>query len=469
MEFEAIIGLEIHMQLKSKSKLFSSAPARYDVNHNSSVMPLDMAFPGSLPVINKKCVVSAIRMVNALNMQIDKTLIFDRKNYFYSDLAKGYQITQQFHPIGKHGYLDIKTSKGEKRITIDHLHIEEDSAKQIHVKDQTLLDYNRSGMGLIEIVTNPDFRSGEEARVFLKDINDLAVSLGVTTGKLQEGTLRCDVNVSLRDITNNKDGTIIELKNLNGYKNVGKAIDAEIKRQLAKIKEGKTIRPSTRRYDEETNRTVFMRVKNKPIDYKYFTDANIIPIRLSDEFIEDALNYRKDKDALNQYLLSKDELKILSKDKELKNLFFNLVNDGIKEKTASNWLTVKIKGLMHKNGCSFKELDIDYENLKELLSMLDNGSIDNRKAAIIFEKMIDNKLSVIKIIEEEGFNDTFDDNKLLRIIDETLLECSQAVRDYKLGRTKAFNFLLGKIYQKYGDNIDQQVLRKYLLDKLGGN
>ena len=334
MKYEAIIGLEIHLQLLSESKLFSGAPTTFGKAPNSNVGLIDMAFPGAMPILNKKCVVSAIRMVNALHMELDRLIRFDRKNYFYSDLAKGYQLTQFFHPIGKNGHLAINVNDSIKIIRINHLHIEEDSAKQIHAKDKTLLDFNRAGMGLIEIVTDPDIRNGKEARIFLEDIRDIAVSLGVSNGRLQEGSMRVDVNVSLK--VNDVNGEIVELKNLNGFKNVEKAITSEIKRQKEIVSSGKSVKPETRRYDEAKNETVFMRKKNTKIDYNYFADANIAPIRISQELIDEALNYKADKKVKIDFLLP-ETIDEINNDPYLFRLFSILQDESL----AWWWKTIR--------------------------------------------------------------------------------------------------------------------------------
>ena len=256
MPFEAVIGLEIHVEMKTKSKMFSAAPVSFGDLPNTMVVPTDMAFPGTMPVINKQAVINAIRVSNALNMSIDHELWFDRKNYFYSDLPKGYQITQQARPIGSNGYLDIKTSKGEKRIRVERLHMEEDTCKQLHSWDCSLLDYNRAGIPLIEIVSMPDMRSGEEAMKYVEKIRSIVTFLDVSDGKMEEGSLRCDVNISIKEVGSEKLGTKVEIKNLNSIANVQKAIDFEMKRQEQVILAGGTIEQETRRFDEASKETV---------------------------------------------------------------------------------------------------------------------------------------------------------------------------------------------------------------------
>ena len=282
MEFETIVGLEFHIQMKTKSKMFSSAPVTFGDEPNTHVSPLDMAFPGTLPLVNKQAVINAIRVCAALHMTIDNELWFDRKNYFYSDLPKGYQITQQFRPIGRDGYLIIDG----KQINIERLHLEEDTCKQLHLSDCSLLDFNRAGIPLLEIVSRPEIRSGKEAMKIAEHIRSIVTFLDVSDGKMEQGSLRCDVNVSIREKGKKEFGQKVEIKNLNSISNIQKAIDYEIQRQKNLIINGNKIAQDTRRYDEKAKKTMPMRLKTDSIDYKFFFDANIVPIRLNQDFID---------------------------------------------------------------------------------------------------------------------------------------------------------------------------------------
>lgn len=461
MNYKAIIGLEIHMQLKSNSKLFSSAPNIFGQIPNSSVSPLDMAFPGTMPILNKQCVISAIKLADALHMEICKTITFDRKNYFYSDLPKGYQLTQHFHPFGKNGYL---ITKNGFKVSINHMHLEEDACKQIHLDDVTLVDYNRAGVGLIEIVTEPIIPNGLEASLFLEEINNIAKSLDVTTGKLQEGALRCDVNVSIYNEDEQLNYPIVELKNLNGFKNVGKAIDAEISRQLSLLDSGQNLKPETRRYDESKNQTVFMRNKNKQLDYKYFADANIVPIVLTDEFINDVLKDKSNDFCLDKFGLSSEEKSTLLKDTWLANLFISLVNSGVDVEIAYNWVAIKINGLRKKN----PKLLLKFDEITFLLKKVVNKELDNRQASLVLNEIINNNLSTEAAIKQLGFDNRISYDELSKIIDAVLLEYKQAVKDYIDGKSKAFNYLLGCINKKCQGKANQVVIKEMLLNKIGG-
>ena len=317
MNFETVVGIEIHVEMKTKSKMFSLAPISFGLKPNTEVVPFDMAFPGTMPRVNKEAVRNAIRVSNALHMHIDQEIWFDRKNYFYADLPKGFQITQQARPIGSEGYLTINVNGENKQIGIERLHMEEDTCMQHHFSDYTLVDYNRAGIPLIEIVSKPEIRSGEEARKYVEKIREIVTFSNVSDGKMEEGSLRCDVNVSIRPFGSDKFGTKVEIKNLNSIANVEKAIDFEARRQSELLLLGKEVEQETRRYDEAKKETVLMRKKTDAADYKYFTEPNIPPIRLSDEFVKDAIDTcpelydQKLERFLNNYGLNDVDAKII--------------------------------------------------------------------------------------------------------------------------------------------------------------
>ena len=343
MEFEAIIGLEIHVEMKTKSKMFSDAPVTFGDLPNTNVSPVDMAFPGTLPTVNKQAVVNAIRVCNALHMSIDRELHFDRKNYFYSDLPKGYQITQQFRPIGSDGYLCIDTSNGKKKTGIERLHLEEDTCKQLHSWDCSLLDYNRAGIPLIEIVSRPEMRSGEEAMKYVEQIRSIVTFLDVSDGKMEEGSLRCDVNISIREKGCDRFGTKVEIKNLNSIANVQKAIDYEFIRQVELVNNGQEVKQETRRFDEASKTTVLMREKTDSVDYKYFEEPNILPISLSEEFVKEAIETSNElaESKLIKYKalgLSDYDSNQLISDKNISVYFDKSLLGGASPKLLANWI-----------------------------------------------------------------------------------------------------------------------------------
>ena len=375
MNFEAVIGLEIHVETKSNCKMFSSSPNKFSTNPNSQCSVFDLAFPGVMPSVNKKCVINALRVCHALHMKIDNELWFDRKNYFYSDLPKGYQITQQFRPIGKDGYLILDIDDKKVRINIERLHMEEDTCKQLHLRDETLLDYNRAGVPLIEIVSRPEIKNGLEAMKYVEKIRDIVTYADVSDGKMEEGSLRCDVNVSIRPVGSEKFGTKVEIKNLNSLANIQKAIDFEIKRQSSLLLKGIAIEQETRRYDELKKETVLMRVKTDAVDYKYFTEPNIIPILLSDEFITDAITScpelldHKLERYMNEYKLSKYDSLVILSNKDNANYFeeiLKLIELEDDDKISSN-SALKEAIIETKESLAAKEQEGEYLGAREEL------------------------------------------------------------------------------------------------------
>ena len=471
MPFEAVIGLEIHVEMKTKSKMFSAAPVSFGDLPNTMVVPTDMAFPGTMPVINKQAVINAIRVSNALNMSIDHELWFDRKNYFYSDLPKGYQITQQARPIGSNGYLDIKTSKGEKRIRVERLHMEEDTCKQLHSWDCSLLDYNRAGIPLIEIVSMPDMRSGEEAMKYVEKIRSIVTFLDVSDGKMEEGSLRCDVNISIKEVGSEKLGTKVEIKNLNSIANVQKAIDFEMKRQEQVILAGGTIEQETRRFDEASKETVLMRVKTDAADYKYFTEPNIPPIRLSNEFVDEAIktspeladSKSKRYEALG---LSEYDISQLLLDRDISYYFDEALKSGASPKLLTNWIIVDIQAILNKEMISIKEFKITPDKLGELVKLIEEGKVSNKQAREIFAEMLKNNESPSELMKKMGTEMVSDESEIMAIVKETIDENPQAVIDYKNGKDRAVGFLVGQIMKKSRGKANPALANKLVVEEL---
>ena len=471
MEFEAIIGLEIHVEMKTKSKMFSSGPVSYGEDPNTMVNVVDMGFPGVMPVVNKQAVINAIRVSHALNMKIDDTVIFERKNYFYSDLPKGYQITQQFRPIGSDGYLLINTSQGEKKIGIERLHMEEDTCKQLHSWDFSLLDYNRAGIPLIEIVSRPDIRTGEEAAKYVEKIRSIVSFLDVSDGKMEEGSLRCDVNISLREKGAEKFGTKVEIKNLNSIANIQKAIDFEISRQSIILEFGGSIEQETRRFDEGSKETVLMRVKTDAVDYKYFTEPNIAPIKLSKEFIEDAIRTspelaevkleRYKKLGLNDY-----DSSLLIADKDVSNYFDEAAKSGANPKLLANWVIGDIQSVLNKEGISIKKFNIAPSLLAELVLLIEEGKVSNKQARELFAKMLEKPKSPKKLLEESGTSLISDEATLLAIVKEVVDANEQSVIDYKNGKDRALGFIVGQIMKKTQGKANPGLASKLVLEEL---
>ena len=473
MEFEPIIGLEIHVELKTKSKMFSSAPVNYGEDPNSQVSPLDMAFPGTMPTVNKEGVVFAIRVSNALHMKIDDELHFDRKNYFYSDLPKGYQITQNLRPIGSDGYLEIETPLGIKKIGIERLHIEEDTCKQIHFSDFTLLNYNRAGTPLIEIVSRPELTSGLEAMKYVEKIRSIVVYSGVSDGKMEEGSLRCDVNISLKEKGSKVFGTKVEIKNINSISYIQNAIDFEIDRQTKLLLNGEKVRQETRRYDSALNETILMRVKTDAVDYKYFPEDNITPIKLSKKFIDDAIascpelaDSKRDR-YVNTFHLSEYDASLLLADKDVSVYFDELSKYVSSYKIAANWLNVEVASYLNKNFISIDKFPLSPEKLATLVEMVNKNEVSSNKAKEIFEKMVKDNIDALKAKEALGIvNQISDEGFLKEVIDEVLSENPQAIVDFKNGRDRALGFLIGLVMKKTKGKVNPKMTSEMLLKEL---
>lgn len=467
MNFEAVIGLELHVQMKTKSKMFSSTPVSFGEKPNTMVKVYDMAFPGSMPIVNKQAVINAIRVSNALHMTIDDTLCFDRKNYFYSDLAKGFQITQHERPIGSNGYLDI----GNKRIRLERLHIEEDTCKQIHLGDYSLLDYNRSGIPLLEIVTLPDMRNGKEAMKLVEKIRSIVTFLDVSDGKMEEGSLRCDVNISIREVGSDRLGPKVEIKNLNSISNVQKAIDYEIERQKQLFLEGKNIVQDTRRFDEKNKKTVAMRFKTDSIDYKYFREPNIPPIKLSKEFIQNAIETSPElaEAKYERYLamgLSKYDASLLVQDKDVSNYFDEAIETKASNKLLVNWIFGDIHAILNKENISIKQFIVSPKHLGELVLMIENGIVSNKQGREIFMEMLKNNDSPKELIKSMGREMISDENVIKEMVIETINNNPQSVIDYKKGKDRAVAYLVGQIMKKSQGRANPSLTNKLIQEEL---
>lgn len=473
MNFEPVIGLEIHVELKTKSKMFSSAPVTYGKEANTQTAPLDLGFPGTLPVVNKQAVIDAIRVSNALHMSIDHELHFDRKNYFYSDLPKGYQITQDRRPIGSHGYLEIVVNGEKKRIGIQRLHMEEDTCKQLHFKNFTLLNYNRAGTPLIEIVSEPEIRSGEEAMKYVEMIRSIVVFSEVSDGKMEEGSLRCDVNVSIRPVGSKEFGTKVEVKNINSITYVKNAIDFEVKRQQEVIESGGKVIQETRRYDDETKTTIAMRLKTDSVDYKYFPEPNIIPIKLSDEFVNDAiascpeLAESKKERYLNEFKLNDYDASLLVSDKDISVYYDNCAKLTRQYKILANWINVDVLSYLNKNNCTINEFPLSPEQLVSLVAIIEKSEVSSNQAKSIFNKMVEEKCDAQKARQILGISSQISDESFIKnVIKEVLDENPQSIKDYKEGKDRALGFMVGQVMKKTQGKVNPKMTSEMLLKEL---
>ena len=473
MEFEPVIGLEIHVELKTKSKMFSTAPVAYGKEPNTLCAPLDMAFPGTLPTVNKEGVIYAIRVSNALHMKIDNELHFDRKNYFYSDLPKGFQITQDRRPIGSDGYLEIEVDGKTKRIGIERLHIEEDTCKQLHFPAFTLLNYNRAGTPLIEIVSKPELRSGEEAMKYVEKIRSIVVFSGVSDGKMEEGSLRVDTNVSIRPKGSTTFGTKVEVKNINSINYVQKAIDFEVNRQAKLLEEGKEILQETRRYDDKKNETISMRLKTDSVDYKYYPETNITPIKLSDEFIKNAIDscpeLAESKKAryINEHGLNDYDASLLVSEKAVSDYYDEATKYSKAYKLLANWINVDVAAYLNKNIISITEFPLSPERLAGLVKMVEANEVNSNQAREIFAKMLEAGVDASKAKEMLGISSQISDLDFIKDTINKVLEANpQAIIDYKEGKGRALGFLVGQTMKLTQGKINPKIATELLSEEL---
>ena len=471
-KFQAVIGLEIHVEMKTLSKMFSSAPNTYGAYPNCEVALLDMAFPGTMPTVNKQAVINGIRVAHALHMEIDNVLWFDRKNYFYADLPKGYQITQNERPIGKNGYLTIKIDGQEKKIRIERIHLEEDTCKQLHFNDYTLIDYNRAGIPLAEIVSYPDMSSGEEAMRYVEKIRSIVSYLDVSDGKMEEGSLRCDVNVSLKEKNSDILGTKVEIKNLNSISNVKAAIDYEIARQEQLLLNNEKVIQETRRYDETTKTTILMRVKTDAVDYKYFTEPNIPPINLSDDFIQKAIETSNElaDSKMERYLklgLSESSASVLVSNRENADYFDETLKYNCDSKIIANWIIVDVQSYLNKEEISIKDFPISPERLCSLIKLIENNTISNKQAREVFNEMLkDLNTSPKDIATKLGLVLITNTDELIKIIDDVIKNNQQSIIDYKNGKDRALGYLLGQVMKASKGQANPNLAKQIVLEKI---
>ena len=449
--------------MNTKSKMFSTASVTFGDAPNTQVAPLDIAFPGTLPLVNKQAVINAIRVCAALHMQIDNELWFDRKNYFYSDLPKGYQITQHFRPIGKNGYLDIDG----KRINIERLHIEEDTCKQLHLSDCSLLDFNRAGIPLLEIVTLPELRNGLEAKKFAEKIRSIVTFLDVSDGKMEQGSLRCDVNISIREKGEKTFGPKVEIKNLNSISNVQKAIDYEIQRQKELVLNGEKITQDTRRFDEKTKKTIPMRLKTDSIDYKFMVEPNIIPIRLSTEFIDSTIKSSPElaEIKLERYLglgIKEPQCSTLLASKELSDYFDEVIKTGADPILSANWVTGEVLAIINKQEIEIKDFAIEPNRLGQLIKLISQKEINSKQARDLFNQMLSSNDLPDSLLQSSDIDEAIIREHIVEIIEHN----PRCVSDYKNGKDKVVGFIVGQIMKITQGNADPSLTNKMVLEEL---
>ena len=482
-KYKALIGIEMHCEITStKSKVFSPAKNSYEVNPNVNIMPIDMGFPGTLPVVNKEAVRKALMMSIILNCKQPEYLYFERKNYYYPDLPKGFQITQETKPapIGIYGEMEY-TCNGEKKIAkINNLHLEEDSASMEHFADVSLIDYNRSGVPLLELVTDPCFHSSDEVVAFLETIRSIYRYTGISEADSKKGQIRCDVNISIMDADKDESdyknyGTKVETKNVNSFSAVREVIDYEIQRQI-KLKEDGTydeMPQQTRRWDEAAGETKFMRSKADAIDYKYFIEPNIPKFRITDEFLLDIkkeipmlADERKEK-YITEYNLKEYDANIIVKDKAVSDYFESLINNDIDAKEAANWINTVILGTLNKLYIKMEDFNISPKKLAEVIKMIGDGKISRNQGKDAISASIEENKDPLEIIKERGYSQIDNDDEIETLIERIISDHPKEVEEIKNGRDNKINFLLGLIMKETKGKANPAKSMQMLKEKIG--
>ena len=472
-QYEVVIGLEVHAQVTSESKLFSTSATKFGAEPNTQVSLVDAAFPGMLPVINEYCVKQAIKTGIGLKAKINKRSVFDRKNYFYADLPQGYQISQFKDPIVGEGKVILDMPDGQKEVGIERLHLEQDAGKSIHDLDpkNTFVDLNRSGVALMEIVSKPDLRSPDEVNAYIKKLRSIMRYLGTCDGNMQEGSLRADVNVSVRKKGSKEFGTRCEIKNVNSIKFMQMAIEYEANRQVDLIEDGQTIDQETRLFDTKKNETRSMRSKEDAHDYRYFPDPDLLPLEVSDDFIENLkseipeLPDEKKKRFIEKFKLSPYEANILVSDIETSNYFENVIKKS-DVKLATNWIIGELFSALNEKNLEITESPISAGNLSKLINLIKDGTISGKIAKTVFEQMMEGDKDPKKIVEEKGLKQESDPKALEALIDKVIDDNRDKATEYKSGKVKLFGFFVGQVMKVSGGKANPQLVNEILKKKL---
>ena len=482
MGYIAMIGLEMHCEgSETNSKVFSSARNSYSTTPNENIRPIDMGFPGVLPVVNKKCVENALMVSMVLNCKQPEYMYFERKNYYYPDMPKNYQITQETKPIpvGIYGYVDYECNGEEKRVRINNLHLEEDAASSDHLYDTTVIDYNRAGNPLFELVTEPDFRSADEAVAFLEHMRSVYQYLGVSEADTRKGHIRCDVNVSIMDESLDPEepsnwGTKVEVKNVNSFGGVRDAINYEIKRQT-KLKEEGTydeMPQQTRRWDEDSQSTIFMRSKVDAVDYKYFVEPNIPKYKLTKEWLDEIrasipeLAYDRKKRYMNDYGLSEYDSNILVKEKKISDFFEETVKLGTDPKEACNWVNGMILSYLNYHMITIDEIYMTPNMLRDLIKLIDDKTISSKQGKDVFAKVLEEKKEPLEVVKDEGMMQIVDESAIEDVVDEVLAENPKAIETYDPENPKALDFFIGQVMKKTRGKANPGIAYKMMKEKL---
>lgn len=469
--YKVIIGLEVHCELKTNSKNFSSAKNTYTNLPNINVMPVDLGLPGILPVVNKEACKKALKTAMALNCTTPDEIIFDRKNYYYPDLPKGYQITQVTKPFGRNGHISFLVNGVEKTVDIHQLHLEEDTASLEHCTNYSLIDYNRSGIPLMEIVTEPCIYSADEAVRFLETLRNIFLYCEVSEAKSDKGQMRCDVNISLMKDTDTEFGTKVEMKNINAFTSVKAAIEYEIKRQTEILERGEKVIQETRRIDED-GKTYSMREKVDAVDYKYYIEPNLAPVKITDEMKQEVkkeipeLEYSR----VKRYIelgISISDAETLARDKFISNYFDELIENTTDLFTATNWMTIIILGSLNKLNIDIKNLFITPKMLGSLVDKVSNKELSSQLAKKILYEAMEKNIDPIEIIDKSNIKQISNEDELISIIKDILNENKEQVNEYLNGNEKVANFLVGKVMQKTNKQANPGTSLKLIKEELG--
>lgn len=472
MHFETVIGLEVHVELKTDSKIFSPSPAHFGAEPNTNTNVIDLGYPGVLPVVNKRAVEWGMKAAMALNMTVARESKFDRKNYFYPDNPKAYQISQFDQPIGENGWIDIEVNGETKRIGITRAHLEEDAGKLTHKNGYSLVDLNRQGTPLIEIVSEPDIRTPEEAYAYLEKLRSIIQYIEVSDVKMEEGSMRCDANISIRPYGQDEFGTKTELKNLNSFTFVKKGLEYEEKRQEQVILSGGKIDQETRRFDETTGTTKLMRVKEGSDDYRYFPEPDIVPMIISDEWMEEVrktipeLPDARQRRYQEELGLPAYDAHVLTLTKEMSDMFEQTVALGADPKLASNYLMVDVNAYLNKVQKELKDTALTAEGLAGMIKLITDGTISSKIAKKVFAELIEHGGDAAQVVKEKGLVQVSDSGQLLAWVNEALDNNPKSIEDYKNGRDRAIGFLVGQIMKASKGQANPQMINKMLLEEI---
>ncbi|MBW7957888.1 MAG: Asp-tRNA(Asn)/Glu-tRNA(Gln) amidotransferase subunit GatB [Deltaproteobacteria bacterium] len=478
MKYETVIGLEVHAQLLTDSKLFCGCSTKFGAEPNTQVDPICLGLPGVLPVLNRKAVEYAVKMALATNCKVNNRSVFARKNYFYPDLPKGYQISQYTEPLAEHGWLDIDLDGGRKRIGITRIHMEEDAGKLLHgegPEDEaySFVDLNRTGVPLIEIVSEPDMRASDEAQAYLKALRDILVYLEICSGNMEEGSFRCDANVSIRPAGSSKLGTKAELKNMNSFKFVKEAIDYEIARQIDLVESGGKVVQETRLFDSAKGVTVSMRSKEEAHDYRYFPEPDLLPLIVQDAMVEEMrsilpeLPQAKRERFVSEYGIPAYDAGVLTSSKDLAAYYEEAVKETNEPKASSNWIMGELLRLLKEDNRDVRDRPVSPKGLARVMGMVKAGEISGKIAKEVFEEMYRSGKTPEEIVKSKGLTQISGEDELARIVDGIIAANPENVERYRSGKTALFGFFVGEAMKATRGKANPQVINKLLKEKLG--